>query len=1515
MWCSAISLKREDDGFFGTPDIEDEITDRDESVDNDSGFFDADEVSHIEQTFFIKEPVEFLKQSVLLSSLQMRSSPIEPQESMSCANDFTIWFTSGSYNCRHLISTATDGSVVISGCNRENIKMDILDKQHPLWRGTTLWSKTNRKIHRMKDIAPANAFTACVTVSASGVHIEHEAIVLSLCPQTLRFLKTFCRSTSNVLKPPKAKQSSVPNTESTMTVTLKCPVIKLIFDFEKITTKTSQYPSYFQIDLVAFQSQLWLPFDAMKSEEVLQKSFTLNISSFKASCHRGELPHSNDEVLCNCHIAGDIDFAGWRINRAPFEASSVNEAKINESDNVTTAEWTLFSFAKEQQDVPVEPTKEINELPIKCTHECVNDKLSDFYRVSVKTTTCEVMVKCPIEIESFQKLCDEVSDMCADSESIELAEPQMPVCIDFVLENELTIKVLDDIPLFCISISSPCVRVVLGSSTNFFVLIKGFGVDVAGDSPINSLSNNSSKPEDLDACYHCLEMYLAGAGSEASLNEWRVGAMICDNKTDIWIGGAMIDLNIRHSAEGSPVCGLVNLLQNVSTLVNFTGEAVDADERSFNIIFSSSYIVLPSPCQHKCIRDNDYCINQRLASWAAILCLSGLRISTDSLSVVTVDSIDFVVIDTLENQPRSVAMMFFPCLINESTRTASKRISSIASTQNPPNLVDCPHILPLLKSLGFAVIFSSKDIVFKNNNGSVKLPMISIGEIEIQVCWDSYRTLLRASLEMSIVVNKFLKNNEEDQEVDNENDMGDADKGDDNTEVYQKESIEQQVDIKSKQTTNNEPAVHETTLLTTNNEPAVHETTLLKPELTFVAQDVSNNIEPGAKEWNLLANAKHDFLKPMMESSGTPSSVAQLVSVRVDEYEIEALKREDSQAMIQAESNINAIYSSLSLYPHLSEEPFVDFPEDNHKYSDFLTPPHVTPTPSTDKRPVNEDQNIQVSSASQTVQSNIEPSRRIEPKASSRRFQDWNLNYLAGSSETSDDFDVHPNNSDGSSRCEIPSIDEDDTKRSATRCSTLQVGLFGVTLLFGDHFRLTSPQTKPNNFDRLKLELTKLVCRLYEFDPGGAPQPTQSSKPQLHRRLVLSIDDICILDRVAKSNFDYVISLNSFALGDIDGVRKRKRVEGLHMLHLVVEELVFSNFKHVSPFEYCVHLSLLPLHLSIDQDTLELIMDFFIMITIREATEHSISENVVEDRQETVNEPESNIFFRKVFIDSLVITADYKSKRIDVSALKRRDYFELINLIPLLENLRVVLRTVRVYNTSGFEAVGACVAESYQQDMDRSQILRCVAGLTPIRSFVSIAEDFSGLISASVGRIRAETELTRHNNIWSTSFRRFLQRLTVETINLTEQAASSTSKVLDQIDGRLRPAAGSTDNTDSYNGPQQDESDWVRVEQGAQGYWQPMSVREGVQTAGNALWRGVVEARFNLIEDVRNTANATSSVDMFVNACRIPVCVIRPVVGVTSAIGSALQGVRNSVDPESIRGVQAKYRRPRLEDT
>lgn len=285
---------------------------------------------------------------------------------------------------------------------------------------------------------------------------------------------------------------------------------------------------------------------------------------------------------------------------------------------------------------------------------------------------------------------------------------------------------------------------------------------------------------------------------------------------------------------------------------------------------------------------------------------------------------------------------------------------------------------------------------------------------------------------------------------------------------------------------------------------------------------------------------------------------------------------------------------------------------------------------------------------------------------------------------------------------------------------------------------------------------------------------------------------------------------------------------------------------------------------------------------------------------------------------------DYRAKRLDVEALRRGELWELINLLPLLEGLQIAFRAVAVNGAAGLSQVATQVVDAWSADLNRTQILRSLTGVTPIRSFATIGGGFVDMVLEPLKLYRSGSGSQRVSRTLFRGLVSFLRNVTVESIDLTERvlvgAQSSLEFVADVFGegqapaavhaGRAAPAAPPA--AASAAEARAEAELWTPVERGAADFLQPAGAADGLQQAYTSLSRGVRHAGEAVVVrplmELQRGVPREKVLKSVVSG--IPLCVLRPAIGATAAATTALRGVRNSVDPRHKREVEEKFKGP-----
>lgn len=491
--------------------------------------------------------------------------------------------------------------------------------------------------------------------------------------------------------------------------------------------------------------------------------------------------------------------------------------------------------------------------------------------------------------------------------------------------------------------------------------------------------------------------------------------------------------------------------------------------------------------------------------------------------------------------------------------------------------------------------------------------------------------------------------------------------------------------------------------------------------------------------------------------------------------------------------------------------------------------------------------------------------------------------------------------------------------------------------------------TDRHSRSHLTVHLGTVEAKYMQF-PATLPRGVGARKlvdsSTLRCRLVLGIRDFAIQDRVHGSVFSRVLAC-------FEDEEKKPRPSMSDMLYLRVDELVHGTSdqpdapQEVAP-EYSVELQILPLQLTVDQDTVKFAEEFWQDCCMSTYVEEPDGEDYVaqagiveqENEDELHADPSQALnfggrspkassvplFFQEVKVGSLFVAMDYKAKRIDTEALKRGELWQLVNALPILEGLEVRFTKVVVYQRRGLEKVLNEVAQCWGADLDRTQVLRCLSGITPIRSIANISGGFAEMVLDPLKQYLAGEDAEHVSRTMLRGVVSFLRHVTVESIDLTERVFVGAQAALEYANSRFTetPAFGSrrpsavnleADAGGNFGASSSSSrgagSEWLPVERGSANFMQPGGAAEGLQEAGSNLTQGLRNTGPILVKpfvEIKQGAPKKQVLQSVVSG--IPVCILRPAIGVTSAAVPAIRGVRNRLDPSHRREMVRKYRGP-----
>lgn len=381
---------------------------------------------------------------------------------------------------------------------------------------------------------------------------------------------------------------------------------------------------------------------------------------------------------------------------------------------------------------------------------------------------------------------------------------------------------------------------------------------------------------------------------------------------------------------------------------------------------------------------------------------------------------------------------------------------------------------------------------------------------------------------------------------------------------------------------------------------------------------------------------------------------------------------------------------------------------------------------------------------------------------------------------------------------------------------------------------------------------------------------------QILNSLDIKIKDVEIIDHVPTSTWNKFLTY----------MRSRgEREAGAVMAHITMQ-----NVKPVSTLssqEVICHVTILPLRLHVDQDTLDFLTRFFNFKDVR-----------------TVAPPDET-FIQKFDIRDVPVKLDYKPKKVDYSGLKSGKSTELMNFF-ILDESDMVLRRIKLRGITGFADLGQKLNDIWMPDVRTTQLPGVLAGVAPVRPLVNLGGGIRNLIVVPVREYRKDGRVVRSLNQGAYAFAktttnelvRFGAKLAVGTQNLLEGVVSG--EPIREADEDLE----ATTKYYTYMGYSDSTNKLISLYAN-----QPLGVYAGLQDAYSSFGKHMNVAKAalqNLGEDISEADTAGAAAYAVVKAA--PVALIRPIIGTTEAVSKTLFGMANEMDPGGRELARDKYK-------
>jgi len=314
--------------------------------------------------------------------------------------------------------------------------------------------------------------------------------------------------------------------------------------------------------------------------------------------------------------------------------------------------------------------------------------------------------------------------------------------------------------------------------------------------------------------------------------------------------------------------------------------------------------------------------------------------------------------------------------------------------------------------------------------------------------------------------------------------------------------------------------------------------------------------------------------------------------------------------------------------------------------------------------------------------------------------------------------------------------------------------------------------------------------------------------------------------------------------------------------------------------ELVIRVTVSPLRLHVDQDTLDFITRFF---------------EFKDDTGPASADPTEPPFIQRCEVRAVPLKLDYKPKKVDYGGLRSGHTKEFMNFI-ILDGAEIQLKRIIVFGISGFDRLHKILNDLWVTDVTRNQLPVVLQGLAPLRPLVNVGSGVRDLIVIPMREYQKDGRLVRSIQKGAVAFAR---TTTSEIARLGAKVAMGTGNILQGAESLLSP----TSPIGQVPAEQDDESSNAQGRRAVSNYAnQPLTVASGIRYAVRHLERDLMSTRDAIIAvgaEIRDSESATDVARAVFRSA--PAVILKPAIGTSKAIGTALLGAGNALDKDSRR--------------
>ncbi|XP_054166820.1 autophagy-related protein 2 homolog A-like [Oppia nitens] len=415
---------------------------------------------------------------------------------------------------------------------------------------------------------------------------------------------------------------------------------------------------------------------------------------------------------------------------------------------------------------------------------------------------------------------------------------------------------------------------------------------------------------------------------------------------------------------------------------------------------------------------------------------------------------------------------------------------------------------------------------------------------------------------------------------------------------------------------------------------------------------------------------------------------------------------------------------------------------------------------------------------------------------------------------------------------------------------------------------------------------------------------------QLSWRFLFMVQDIEVIDKVVASKIKKML-YEYYS----ESMPRRK-----HMNMFSIKATTFRN-KEVDNKEECeLKISIKPLRINIDQDTLIFICNFFSTVVASMGSEEtqsafntmvvantgdesmpSLSDTSSTISQKTVTSTTSStgtsktqlsvgddpnkVFFRLLsFAPDVPISLDYHGKHLDFERGALQGLF-----LGLAQLNQSELRLKRLHNKHGllgFDKVMAYLLNEWTKDIKRNQLPSLLGGVGPMHSFIQLFQGIRDLFWMPIDQYRRDRRLVRGIQRGAHSFSSSTAMATLDLANRVVTLIQSAAQFAHDV---VTP-------------PTPGHRQLAIIALNAQ----PRDLREGISVGYAYVREGLHDAVRDMVTASKGAEDIPSAVGGVMR--NIPSSLVRPIIGVTQGASNVLMGMRNQLTPEARKDDHDKWK-------